>query len=64
MDASLISCLLCLVMVSVFLHVNFLLKLAMMVITAFAHICVYACYLAQELRDSTVDSPVNQTHLG
>lgn len=45
MDASLISCLLCLVTVSVFLSVNFLVKLLAMVAAAAVHAAILACFL-------------------
>ena len=41
LDASLMSCCLCLISVSVFLRVNFLLKAASMAAAAAAHIAVY-----------------------
>ena len=45
MDASLMSCLLCLISISVFIHVNFILKLCAMILTALAQGLIYACYI-------------------
>ena len=45
MDASLMSCLLCLVSISVFIHVNFLLKFSAMLITAVAQIAIYSAVI-------------------
>ena len=39
------SCLLCLISISVFIHVNFMLKLSAMLITAVAQVTIYACYI-------------------
>jgi len=47
LDASLMSCLLCLLTVSVFLHVNFLVKLATMLVAGAAHLTIYTCFLAE-----------------
>ncbi len=47
MDASVISCVLTLVTISIFLHINYLLKLVTMVLTAAGHIAVYACLVAK-----------------
>ena len=41
------SCLLCLLTVSVFLHVNFLVKLATMLLAGAAHLTIYTCFLAE-----------------
>ncbi len=41
------SCLLCLMSISVFLQVNFLLKLALMVATAAAHVAFHAGFVYQ-----------------
>jgi hypothetical protein len=41
------SCLLCLVTVSVFLHVNFLVKLITMLVAGAAHLTIYTCFLAE-----------------
>ena len=47
LDASLMSCLLCLVTVSVFLHVNFLVKLLTMLLAGTLHLTIYTCFLAE-----------------
>ncbi len=45
LDASLMSALLCLTTISVFLHINFLLKTAAMSAAAVAHVVVYFAYV-------------------
>lgn len=45
LDASLMSALLCLTSISVFLHINFLLKTAAMSAAAVAHVVVYFAYV-------------------
>ena len=54
MDASVISCVLTLVTISVFLHINYLLKLITMVLTAIGHLAVYACLVAKNVDEDQI----------
>ena len=47
LDAAILSCLICLVTISVFLRVNFIFKLCLMTLTAIVQIVIYACILQQ-----------------
>ena len=45
-DAAVMSCLLCLISVSIFVRVNFLLKALAMIFTAITHLTLYFAHIA------------------
>ena len=47
LDASIVSCVLILVIVSIFLHINYIFKLFVMVLTAVVHMLLFGCVLAK-----------------
>ncbi len=56
LDASVISCALTLVIISTFLHINYLFKLLSMISTAVIHMLVYGCLLAKGLDHEEITS--------
>ena len=62
-DASILSCLLCLVVVSLYQKINFLLKLCLMTLTAIVQIVIYTCISKSSsptsIKDATSISPLN-----
>ena len=46
LDASIISCIITLVTISIFLHINYLFKLISMILTVVGHLMLFACVLA------------------